>query len=256
MFFFVNKPDHIVLPKFWNSIVFFIFISRIGRASVGVAQCLFFVSCVSNPILEGGAFLRRPTRPGQAVPGAHRPGRPVGGRHLQRPLHQARPQQGKRPASTLSTIDTLPLSVPRCAAATEDGAGVDLSLVIGSADRILGATTAANTIGYFSVALRADEPLSIEDLSCKPNISKFCPQSNSKLPSISPSISMPKFDLVFFFFIVSSFSIRRPSSTGSDLIFCSPFLASQLTTYTALMDVTSGRLDAWLRYCPEPCQPW
>lgn len=31
---------------------------------------------------------------------------------------------------------------------------------------------------------------------------------------------------------------------------------NKLTTYTALMDVTSGRLDAWLRYCPEPCQPW
>ncbi|OWF55629.1 acid ceramidase-like [Mizuhopecten yessoensis] len=31
---------------------------------------------------------------------------------------------------------------------------------------------------------------------------------------------------------------------------------NKLTTYTALMQVDSGHLEAWLQYCPEPCVPW
>lgn len=33
-------------------------------------------------------------------------------------------------------------------------------------------------------------------------------------------------------------------------------LALQLTTYTALMDVSTGLLEAYLRDCPDPCSPW
>lgn len=31
---------------------------------------------------------------------------------------------------------------------------------------------------------------------------------------------------------------------------------NKLTTYTSLMDVSSGRFETWLRYCPDPCIPW
>lgn len=30
----------------------------------------------------------------------------------------------------------------------------------------------------------------------------------------------------------------------------------QLTTYTCIMDVTTGQFEAWLRHCPHPCKPW
>ncbi|CAL4066544.1 unnamed protein product [Meganyctiphanes norvegica] len=31
---------------------------------------------------------------------------------------------------------------------------------------------------------------------------------------------------------------------------------NKLTTYTALMDVSGGYIEAWLRSCPDPCWPW
>uniref|UniRef100_A0A1B6E234 Acid ceramidase n=2 Tax=Clastoptera arizonana TaxID=38151 RepID=A0A1B6E234_9HEMI len=31
---------------------------------------------------------------------------------------------------------------------------------------------------------------------------------------------------------------------------------NKLTTYTALMDITSGKVDAWVRLCENPCWPW
>ena len=32
---------------------------------------------------------------------------------------------------------------------------------------------------------------------------------------------------------------------------------NRLTTYTALMDVAEGTLDAWRQYCDDPdCSPW
>jgi len=33
-------------------------------------------------------------------------------------------------------------------------------------------------------------------------------------------------------------------------------LSLQLTVYSALMQVNSGRMEAYLQYCPDPCAPW
>uniref|UniRef100_A0A674EFU4 Acid ceramidase n=1 Tax=Salmo trutta TaxID=8032 RepID=A0A674EFU4_SALTR len=34
------------------------------------------------------------------------------------------------------------------------------------------------------------------------------------------------------------------------------FLSLQLTTYTTLMDVNEGKLESYIRDCPNPCMPW
>lgn len=31
---------------------------------------------------------------------------------------------------------------------------------------------------------------------------------------------------------------------------------NKLTTYTCLMDVSTGQFESWIRVCPEPCKPW
>ena len=41
-----------------------------------------------------------------------------------------------------------------------------------------------------------------------------------------------------------------------DLFTTIPSFPIQLTTYTCLMDVSTGKMEAWLRYCPHPCKPW
>uniref|UniRef100_A0A8C5LQ97 Acid ceramidase n=1 Tax=Leptobrachium leishanense TaxID=445787 RepID=A0A8C5LQ97_9ANUR len=35
-----------------------------------------------------------------------------------------------------------------------------------------------------------------------------------------------------------------------------PFVSLQLTTYTALMSVSDGKFESYLRTCPDPCMPW
>lgn len=45
------------------------------------------------------------------------------------------------------------------------------------------------------------------------------------------------------------------------LIGCNYFLlldllSFQLTTYTTLMQVSEGKLESYIRDCPNPCMPW
>lgn len=40
-----------------------------------------------------------------------------------------------------------------------------------------------------------------------------------------------------------------------DVLSSRPVL-NKLTTYTALMQVDSGRMETYLQYCPDPCAPW
>lgn len=40
-----------------------------------------------------------------------------------------------------------------------------------------------------------------------------------------------------------------------DVLNTKPVL-NKLTAYTALMHVQTGRLETYLRYCPDPCYPW
>lgn len=47
---------------------------------------------------------------------------------------------------------------------------------------------------------------------------------------------------------VSIFQKDRPSDIN--------FLSLQLTTYTTLMDVNEGKLESYIRDCPNPCMPW
>lgn len=40
-----------------------------------------------------------------------------------------------------------------------------------------------------------------------------------------------------------------------DVLSSRPVL-NKLTTYTALMQVSSGKMETYLQYCPDPCSPW
>lgn len=40
------------------------------------------------------------------------------------------------------------------------------------------------------------------------------------------------------------------------IVFHSPLCSLQLTTYTTLMDVSKGKLESYVRDCPNPCMPW
>uniref|UniRef100_H3AMR5 Acid ceramidase n=1 Tax=Latimeria chalumnae TaxID=7897 RepID=H3AMR5_LATCH len=44
-------------------------------------------------------------------------------------------------------------------------------------------------------------------------------------------------------------------ATIYDVLSTKPVL-NKLTTYTTLMDVVEGKLEAYLRECPDPCMPW
>lgn len=37
---------------------------------------------------------------------------------------------------------------------------------------------------------------------------------------------------------------------------CLPLWSFQLTTYTTLMQVSEGKLESYIRDCPNPCMPW
>jgi len=43
--------------------------------------------------------------------------------------------------------------------------------------------------------------------------------------------------------------------TMYDMLSTKPVL-NKLTTYTTLMDVSKGRLESYIRDCPDPCMPW
>ncbi|KAJ9601055.1 hypothetical protein L9F63_000790, partial [Diploptera punctata] len=54
---------------------------------------------------------------------------------------------------------------------------------------------------------------------------------------------------------MEEFGQEKPFSTLNKVLSTRPVL-NKLTTYTALMDVNEGSIEAWLRECTDPCWPW
>lgn len=50
--------------------------------------------------------------------------------------------------------------------------------------------------------------------------------------------------------------IQNAGFAGLFNVLSSKPVLNKLTTYSALMEVDSGKLETWLQYCPDPCEPW